>query len=305
MDIIEKFKKEALRRRYSLRTIQTYLFCIRNFLKYCYKDPRKFTKNDIKNYLEKISSEGKSGSTINVNLQALKFMMEYALNKRKYFYNIKYSKVSRRLPTILDKEEIVKLIDSIENKKHKLMIKLIYSAGLRVSELLNLRVCNLNLINNFGYVRNGKGNKDRLFIVADSLKPELFDYIINNKLNQDSYIFKSYKGMMSPRSVEEILKKAAKKAKIEKRVHPHTLRHSFATHLIENNYSVSDVQSLLGHKSPETTMIYIHMVSPKFLTVRSPLDDLQLDNKCEKVVYESENLKGRGSVGEDNKNLSL
>ena len=180
------------------------------------------------------------------------------------------------MPTVLDKEEIVNLINSIENKKHQLMIKLIYSAGLRVSELLNLKVHDLNLINNFGYVRSGKGNKDRLFIIADSLKQELFDYIIDNRLNQDSYIFKSYRGMMSPRSVQEILKKAAKKAKIEKRVHPHTLRHSFATHLIENSYSVSEVQSLLGHKSPETTQIYLHVATPNFLSVRSPLDDLQL-----------------------------
>ena len=148
MDILEKFKKEALRRRYSLRTISTYSFCIRNFLNYCDKEPRKFTKKDIKDYLESISEKGKAGSTINVNLQALKFMMEYVLNKRKYFYDIRYSKVSRRLPTVLEKEEIVRLIGSIENKKHQLMIKLIYSAGLRVSELLNRKMEDLNLIIN-------------------------------------------------------------------------------------------------------------------------------------------------------------
>lgn len=291
MDIIEKVKKEGLRRRYSLRTIQTYLICIRNFLKYCDKEPRKFTKQDIKNYLEKISEENKSGSTINVNLQALKFMMEYVLNKRKYFYNIRYSKVSRRLPTVLDKEEVVKLVNTIDNKKHQLMIKLIYSAGLRVSELINLRLNDLNLMNNFGYVRHGKGNKDRLFIIAGSLKQEIFDYIIENNLKQDSFLFNSYMGKMSPRSVQEILKQAAKKAKIDKRVHPHALRHSFATHLIENNYSISEVQSLLGHKSPETTMIYVHMVSSKFIAVRSPWDDLQLENSTEKNVYGIEKTK--------------
>src|SRR3989344_6273009 len=134
MDILEKFKKEALRRRYSLRTISTYSFCIRNFLNYCPKEPKKFTKKDIKDFLNKVSEGGKSGSTINVNLQALKFMMEYVLNKRKYFYDIRYSKVARRMPTVLEKEDIIKLINSIVNKKHKLMIKLIYSAGLRVSE---------------------------------------------------------------------------------------------------------------------------------------------------------------------------
>ena len=112
-------------------------------------------------------------------------------------------------------------------------------------------------------------------------------------------------GRMSPRSIEEILKKAAKKAKIQKRVHPHALRHSFATHLIENKYSICDVQSLLGHKSPETTMIYVHMVSPKMIAVRSPLDDLQLENGCEKNVCESENFDGRELLEEENKNLSI
>ncbi|MBU2640151.1 MAG: tyrosine-type recombinase/integrase [Nanoarchaeota archaeon] len=303
MDILEKFKKEALRRRYSLATIKTYLFCIRNFLKYCPKDPKKFTKYDIKSFLEKISSKGVAGSTINVNLQALKFMMEYVLNKRKYFYNIRYSKVSRKLPVVLEKEEIIRLINSIENSKHKLMIKLMYSSGLRVSELLNLKVHDLNLINNFGYVRSGKGNKDRLFILADSLKQELFDYMVTNKLDKDSYIFKSYAGRMSPSSIREILKKAAKKAKISKRVHPHALRHSFSTHLIENGYDVCSVQALLGHKSPETTMIYVHMVSPNFIATKSPLDELQLDNGCEKNICERENFKEEEAVEEEYKNL--
>src|SRR3989344_404844 len=290
MDIIESVKKEGMRRRYSLRTIKTYLICIKNFLRFCPKEPKRFTKHDVNSYLNKVAEEGKTGSTINVNLQALKFMMEFILNKKKYFYNIKYSKTPEKLPEVLNKEEVIKLINAIKNKKHQLMIKIIYSAGLRVSELLNLKVENLDLMNNFGYVRNGKGAKDRLFLVADSLKQEIFEYIIKNKLNKDSFLFNSYNGRMSSRSVQEILKKAAKKIKIEKRVHPHTLRHSFSTHLIENGYSISDVQSLLGHKSPETTMRYIHMTSPKFIAIRSPLDDLQLNNGGEKVVCGGENL---------------
>ena len=289
MDIIELMKKEMLRRKYSNRTILTYCYYVNKFLRKCQKEPKKFTKKDIKDHLNGISEKGISGSTININLQALKFMMEYILNKRKYFYNVRYSKISRTLPTVLEKEEVIRIISVIENKKHQLMIKIIYSAGLRVSELLNLKVENLNLMNNFGYIRNGKGAKDRLFLVADSLKQEIFDYITKNKLSSDSFIFNSYNGRMSSRSVQEILKKAAKKAQISKRVHPHTLRHSFSTHLIENGYSVSDVQSLLGHKSPETTMRYIHMVSPKLLGVRSPLDDLQLNNSNEKCIYGKEN----------------
>ncbi|MBI2110125.1 tyrosine-type recombinase/integrase [Candidatus Woesearchaeota archaeon] len=161
-----------------------------------------------------------------------------------------------------------------------------YSAGLRVSELLNLKVENLNLVNNFGYVRKGKGSKDRLFVIADSLKQEIVDYITSNKLEHDSFIFQSYMGRMSSRTIQEILKKAAKRSGIKKRVHPHALRHSFSTHLIENGYSITDVQSLLGHKSPETTMIYVHMASSKFIGVRSPWDELQPKDSVEKVSHE-------------------
>lgn len=279
MDIIELVKKEGLRRRYSTKTIKTYLVCIKNFLKYCDKEPRKFTKKDVRDYLNKLAEKDKAGSTINVNLQALKFMMEYILNKKKYFYNIRYSKVPRKLPIVLTKEEVITLINSIKNEKHKLMVKLMYSSGLRVSELLDLKVCDLNLINNFGWVRNGKGSKDRLFIIADSLKQEFLDHIINNKLDYESLLFKSYNGRMSPSSLREILKKAVKETGLKKRVHPHTLRHSFSTHLIENGYDVCSVQALLGHKSPETTMIYVHMTSPKLLAIKSPWDDLQLNNE--------------------------
>ncbi|MBU2634231.1 MAG: tyrosine-type recombinase/integrase [Nanoarchaeota archaeon] len=298
-------KREMLRRKYSNKTIISYCYWINKFLKFCQKEPKKFTKKDVKDYLNLLVEGNKSGSTININLQALKFMMECILNKRKYFYNIKYSRVPRKLPTVLEKQEIIALINSITNPKHKLMIKLIYSAGLRVSELLNLRVCDLNLMNNFGYVRHGKGNKDRMFIIAGSLKQELFNYMINNNLNEDSLLFKSYNGKMSPRSVEEILKKVAKKINLGKRVHLHALRHSFATHLIENSYSISEVQSLLGHKSPETTQIYLHVTTKNFLSVKSPLDDLQLENECEKNVYENQNFKDRGTVKEENRNLSI
>ncbi len=156
------------------------------------------------------------------------------------------------------------------------MIKLMYGAGLRVSELVNLRVNDLDLNNNFGFVRKGKGNKDRLFIVANSLKEELTNFIKGNELNSDSYLFNSYNGHMSVRSVQEIIKRATKLAKIDKEVHPHTLRHSYATHLIENGYDVASVQSLLGHNSMETTMVYLHIAKPNMINVKSPLDNLDL-----------------------------
>jgi len=147
---------------------------------------------------------------------------------------------------------------------------------LRVSELVNLKVRDLDLNLNHGWVRHGKGNKDRLFIIANSLKERLLSHIKEKNLDYNSWLFNTYNGHISVRSIQEIVKKAAKKAKIYKKVHPHTLRHSYATHLIENGYDIASVQSLLGHNSAETTMVYVHLASPKLINVKSPLDDLQL-----------------------------
>jgi len=290
MDVIELVKKEMLRRGYSLRTIKTYIECLKEFLKCCYKEPRKITKSDVRKYLDSLHNEGKSGSTLNIHLSALIFLMKNILNKN-FTAKIKYSRTPKSLPVVLLKEEVASLINSIENKKHRLMIKLLYSAGLRVSELVNLRVKDFEFENNFGWVRRGKGNKDRMFIVAGSLKQELNYHIENNNLGYDSFLFPSYNGHLSTRSVQEIVKKAAKKAGIRKSVHPHTLRHSYATHLIENGYDVASVQLLLGHNSPNTTMVYVHIAKPNMLNIKSPLDNLQLQKDNEKQNYEHKQTK--------------
>lgn len=273
MELIEKMRKELLRRRYSLRTIDTYLYCVNKFLKN--SDNLRPTKYEAIDYLDNLAKKGVSGSTINVYLQSIKFLMEEILHKRRTFYNIKYSKTPKSLPTVLGKEEVLALLDSIKNKKHSLAIKLMYSAGLRVSELVHLKINDFEFDKNFGWVRKGKGNKDRLFIIADKLNNELKDYIKENMLEPDSWIFQGYKfHHLSQKSIYMIVKKAAKKAKIIKRISPHTLRHSFSTHLIENGYTLTDVQSLLGHASPETTKIYLHIASPKMIGIKSPFDSL-------------------------------
>ena len=295
MDVIELMKKEMLRRNYSLKTIKAYNYCLNKFLIFCNKDFKRISKQDIKDYLDKLTEKNKSGSTINVHLNALKFLMEEILNK-KLTIKIKYSKTPKILPLFLTKQEVINLINSISNYKHKLMIKLLYSSGLRVNELVNLKVKDLEFDKNYGWVRQGKGNKDRLFVIADSIKEDLLKHVKNNKLNYDSFLFNGYNDHISVRTIQEIVKKATKKAKINKKVHPHTLRHSYATHLIENGYDLNSVQSLLGHNSPKTTMIYIHMASPKLINVKSPLDNLQLENNDEKLNYEFKNNNDRGPI---------
>ena len=272
MDPINLIQKEGRRRGVSNKTIKTYCNCMKVFLQHYKNDPLKISKNDIKDYIDKLLEKNASNSTLNVNLMALKFFTKNILNKNYWIYN-KFSKIPRKYPTVLTKQEVQDLINSISNEKHKLMIEIMYSAGLRVSELVMLKVKDLDLKNNYGYVRSGKGNKDRIFIVAQRLVSKIENHIMNNLLESDNYLFKGQKySYYSQRSIQEIVKKAAKNAKIKKNVHCHTLRHSFATHLVEDNYDVATIQSLLGHNSAETTMMYIHMASPKLINVRSPLD---------------------------------
>jgi len=274
MDVSELIRKEGLRRGLSPKTIKTYRYGVERFLSTCKKDVNKITKKDIREFIDHLIEKKKAGNTLNVYLNSIKFLMENILGKR-LFYNIKYSKVPKRLPTVLTKEEVKRLVECIANKKHRLMIKMMYSAGLRVNELVNLKVKDFEFEKNYGWVREGKGKKDRLFIIAEKISKELKDWIKENELEYDSHLFKGNKNRkISTETANIIIKNAAKKAGIKKNVHAHTMRHSFATHLIENGYSVNDVQSLLGHSKPETTMIYVHIASPSMINIKSPLDNL-------------------------------
>lgn len=279
MDAIELVKKEALRRRYSYKTISVYCYCLQKFLQtYRDVDPRAIKKQDIQKYLDRFVERDAPGNTINVHLNAIKFLYEEVLRKR-LTVNIRYAKTPRTLPEVLTKEETEQLFSVISNKKHLLMITLLYSAGLRVNELVHLKVRDLQLDKNYGWVRNGKGGKDRLFIIAKKIKDDLEEWIGSNNLSADDWLFRGRgKRHITTRSIQAIVKSMKRKAKIGKNIHPHTLRHSFATHLIENNYAVTDIQPLLGHSSPETTMIYAHIASPRMIAVESPFDTLKHDN---------------------------
>lgn len=274
IDLDAAVSRECKRRRYSDKTIKTYLYCIHRFLNWSKKDLGKISKVDVRLFLEHLSEKERAGNTMNTYHMAIRFLFEEVLDKR-IWIDIKYSKVPEKLPVALAKDEIKKLFEAIGNEKHRLMAELMYGAGLRVSELIDLHVNNLEIEKGFGFVRRGKGNKDRIFVLADKLKDKIRNLIENEKLAPDSHLFCSNRDKKyDVRSPQQIIKKAAGKAGISKKISCHTLRHSFATHLIENNYSVSEVQSLLGHKSPETTQIYLHTASPNMIKIKSPLDNL-------------------------------
>ncbi len=266
---------ECLRRGYSPRTIETYNHCLDKFFR-IHQKPKQVTNQDVQNYIDNLIKWNRGSSTINVHICALKFYFQKVL-KKKLMVEVPTLKRRKRYPTHLTQEEVMLIIKNINNHKHKLMIKLLYSAGLRVSELLNLKVIDLEIEQGQGWVRAGKGNKDRPFIIAENIKNELTDWISN--LETNDYVFTSRNGRMSPSSIRLILKRAAKKASISKNVHPHTLRHSFATHLSEQGHAATEIQPLLGHRNIETTLIYTRMARIKLLNIKSPFDKMEAKTK--------------------------
>ena len=262
----------ARRKGYSEETIKTYQHCLNRFFGSIKKKANEITKKDIENYLERLEKQGKCGSTLNVHLSAIQFYYKKIL-KRNLNLEKEYSRTPKKLPEFLTQEEVRLLLDHIKNKKHKLMVSLLYASGLRVSELLNLKIKNLELKQNYGWVREGKGKKDRPFIIPEKLKKQLLQWIQDRDSNEP--LFQARNKRMSASTIRAILKKAGNNANISKNVHPHMLRHSFATHLLHNNYSVTELQPLLGHSKLETTLIYTHLAAPKLLKIKSPLDSLE------------------------------
>ncbi len=274
VDVDCAVKKECKRRRYSDQTIKTYLYYIHDFLNKTRKELGKTSKPDVRLYLEDMSSRGLSGNSMNTAHMAIKFLFEDVM-KRKMWIDIKYSKIPKKIQRFLTKEEVKKLMANISNWKHRLIVQLMYGAGLRVSEVRNMKVSELiNRFEGYGFVRNGKGGKDRLVIIHPIIAEKIDNLIKIEELGEKDYLFTSNRGSRySTRTFQKIVKDAAKKAEIHnwKDIHPHTLRHTFATHLIENNYTLSDVQATLGHKSPETSMIYTHNNRGKMISTKSPI----------------------------------
>ena len=273
MDELYLLKKEALRRGLSHRTVVTYCQCVKQFMRKCKKELLRVGKKDVTDYIDSLVDKGACGNTLNVHINALRFLFQEVLGRR-IMFKIRYSKTPKALPVFLTKNEVVRLFEAVGNPKHRLILELIYSAGLRVGEVVRLKKQDFEFERGIGWVRKGKGAKDRPFIIARFLAPKLRDYV-ENYCKAHDYLFIGWKNShLSVRSVQEIVKHAAVRAGIEKNVHPHTLRHSFATHLVENGYDVCAVQPLLGHNSAETTMVYVHLARPVLLGVESPYDAL-------------------------------
>lgn len=271
-EFIKKIEIELKISKASIYTIRNYISANDEFLNYTNKYPDEIESEDIKIYLADKLSE-KSSSTIILFLSAIKYAYQTILEKD-ITQKIKRPKKEIKIPTVLTKTEVKHLIDSINNHKSKLMISLIYACGLRVSELVNLRTENINIIEKVGYIKQSKGRKDRVFNIPLYLKDDLIHQIKNQERNKKTYLFHGPNGKLSTRNLQKIVSNASKKAEIKKSVHCHTLRHSYATHLLENQVDIRKIQELLGHSDLSTTQIYTHISKEELKKVKSPIDSL-------------------------------
>jgi integrase/recombinase XerD len=268
MDILSKLDTELQIRGMSKQTVSTYHLHCKKFLEFANKEPEQIEEDDIKAYLAEKMSHDAAPRSVALAKAAIIFMTNELLGK---LIKIKTPKIPRSVPAVLNKEEIKRLINAAKSDKHRLIVKLLYSSGLRLSELVNLKLEDLELDNKTGWVRGGKGGKDRMIILSDTVVEHVKQFRGERKIG---YILQGRGDHMSGRSVQKALDELAKRAEITKNVHPHMLRHSFATHLLEAGTDIRKIQVLLGHADLSTTQIYTQVTNKELQKIRSPMDDL-------------------------------
>lgn len=268
----EEYLQKLELKKYANNTVKSYVTAFETFINH-YKNEKllELNENDIRVYLQQMVQKKCSNSYINQAINAIKFYYEVVLGMPNRFYAIERPRKEHKLPRVLSKEEILQIIENTNNIKHRCIISLLYSAGLRRSELLNLKLENIDSKRMLICIEAAKGNRDRYTLLSKSVLNDLRTYY--KQWIPTKYLFEGpVKNQYSPSSVVKILQRAAILSGIKKRVTPHMLRHSFATHLLENGTDLRHIQLLLGHKSSKTTEIYTHVATNTFTQIKNPLD---------------------------------
>ena len=251
-------------------TLRNYLSSNRELLKHSNKQPTEIEQQDVKLFLADNMTD-KAASSVILFLAAIRFAYSTLLQSDPTT-GIKRPKNEKKIPAVLTKQEVLTLINAAEAQKSKLILQLLYSSGLRVSEIVNLKPTDLDLNENIGWVRSGKGKKDRMFIFSPKLTNKLKKFI--NKHEDWDYLFSPIKPLTT-RNIQKIVQKLTQKAGIDKEgVSCHTLRHSFATHLLDAGVDLRRIQECLGHSSISTTERYTHISSEQLKDIKNPLDYL-------------------------------
>ncbi|MFH1545272.1 MAG: site-specific tyrosine recombinase/integron integrase [archaeon] len=272
--VLDKVRQELIISGYSKRTRIMYLCYLKDFLNRLKKPLDEVTRDDLVGYLAS-KKEGSNLSNASLSLvhSALKFLFHNIL-KNKIIDDIRTPKKAKKLPTVLTIKEVKELIKSTKAGRNRLIVGFLYSSGVRVSEAVNIKLMDMNLDEKIARVKGGKGNKDRVIILSTNWIKELKKYLKRRKIPSDFVFCKKNGKPISTNAVQRIVKSAAIKAGIEKKVSPHSLRHSFATHLLEGGENIRKIQELLGHTNLSTTQIYTSVSTEELKKVRSPFDNL-------------------------------
>ena len=271
--------------RYSPATMKTYESQMRAFLSFIHpKTAADITEKLIKNYeFYLVDTKKVSNSTQNTAVNAIKFYLEHVNHGERKVYYIDRPRKEEKLPRVLSEEEVTRLIEVTQNPKHRCILLILYSSGLRISELLNLRWRDFDEERMQLFVDGGKGKKDRYTLISETAL-EYTKYYMSLYKPVD-FLFEGPGGKRySPRSVNVIIHRSAFLAGIHKKVSAHTLRHSFATHLMEHMVDSRYIQALMGHESIKTTERYTHVTTRGFSQIKSPLDRLKTDFKPPKQI---------------------
>lgn len=280
---IQKTVERLILERLSDSTQKTYKHHLAGLF-YFYKTilPEEISKAQVEQYLlHQIKFKKIAESTQNQIINAVKAYWERVLKRDKAWINLQRPKRPKKMPNVLSTEEVVLLLDSIQNLKHQLILLLIYSSGLRLGEVVNLLNKDINIHRQHIHIKGGKGKKDRYVALADTVLPFLADY--KKQYKPTHWLFEGqYGGQYSKRSVQAIFKKALRKSRVNAYATVHTLRHSYATHCVEDGHNLKAVQDALGHASPETTQIYVHLSTKSLKQLKSPIDKLKIKRNKKK-----------------------
>lgn len=276
-NLIMIFERRLKHQRYSPNSIRNYSSAVKSFLQIAAKkfnDPGKLTGNEIEKYVFwKIEKDKISNSHQRMIVASIDKFYCLVLNRELEIKHLYPLRKRYALPRYITATEVKEMIASTPNRKHACIIKMLYGCGLRLNELLHLKLSDINSERMLVHVRNSNGNKDRVVMLAPALLEDLRNYF--KAYHPKVYLFEGQSGgMYSEKSVQNIVKTAAAKAGITKQVTPHVLRHSFATHLLENGTDIRYIQQLLGHGSVKTTEIYTHITDVAKMKIKSPLDYL-------------------------------
>ncbi len=266
-------KKQLIFKGFSNKTIKAYIGHSRRFLEFYNNEECNPTKEDLQRYIYKLLRvENDSHSYVNQAFSSLKFLFENIFLKGEIINTIPRPKKEKKLPNVLSEKEVLSIFKETSNLKHRTLLILIYSAGLRVGEVVRLKLSDIDSSRMMIHINQGKGRKDRYTMLSEECLKVLRQYA--KEYQPEEWLFPGGKENyhLSERSVQRVFKKSCVKAKIKKNVSVHSLRHSFATHLLENGTDLRFIQELLGHSSPKTTEIYTHVSRTKLNRIKSPLD---------------------------------